>query len=70
MGGSLIIRGSVRYDYKHSILGYEDGGSQWGGNCLEKGHRVSVMIRVSGASESRGSITHEYKDTPSKAASV
>ena len=37
-------RDKLRYEYEHSILGYE--ASEWDGNALESGHRLSVMIRV------------------------
>jgi hypothetical protein len=43
----LTIRDSIRYQYEHSILSYEDEGSVWDGKRLEAGHRVSVMVRVS-----------------------
>lgn len=35
----------MRYEYKHSILGYND--SKWGDTPLVPGHRVSFMVRVS-----------------------
>jgi len=37
----------VRYEYKHSILGYDHPDSHWDGKRLDKGHRISIMIRVS-----------------------
>lgn len=41
----LTARGTVRYQYKHSILGYAE--SEWDGKPLVPGHRVSFMVRVS-----------------------
>ena len=38
------IRDKLRYEYEHSILGYD--ASEWDGKDLESGHRLSVMIRV------------------------
>jgi alkylated DNA repair protein alkB family protein 7 len=43
----LISRDSVRYEYDHSILSYEESGSAWSGKRLDPGNRVSIMIRVS-----------------------
>ncbi|KAI9634459.1 uncharacterized protein MKK02DRAFT_16941 [Dioszegia hungarica] len=46
--GSLYIqRDTVRYQYDHSILPYDDTGSAWQGKKLEPGHRISLMVRVS-----------------------
>ncbi|WVQ71110.1 hypothetical protein IAR50_000635 [Cryptococcus sp. DSM 104548] len=44
-GSVYIQRDSVRYNYEHSILPYDDDASIWNGERLEKGHRMSVMIR-------------------------
>lgn len=37
-------RDKMRYEYEHSILGYDE--SAWAGRDLAPGHRLSVMIRV------------------------
>lgn len=39
-------RGSVRYKYAHSILPYTHEDSQWDGQTLQSGHRISLMVRV------------------------
>jgi len=44
---TFLSRGEVRYTYKHSILGYDADGSEWDGERLVPGHRVSFMVRVS-----------------------
>lgn len=43
----LMSSDSIRYEYEHSILPYEDDASRWDGQELQPGHRVSIMIRVS-----------------------
>ena len=40
-------RYAVRYTYEHSILPYDDPDSHWDGKPLERGHRLSLMVRVS-----------------------
>lgn len=37
----------MRYNYEHSILPYDDPDSHWDGKPLERGHRLSLMVRVS-----------------------
>ncbi len=38
-------RDKLRYEFDHSILSYED--SEWDGEKLGPGHRLSIMVRVS-----------------------
>ncbi|KAL1405177.1 hypothetical protein Q8F55_008802 [Vanrija albida] len=44
-GSVYMQKGSVRYQYKHSILPYDDAGSVWDGAALQPGHRISLMVR-------------------------
>ncbi|WVW80382.1 hypothetical protein I302_102363 [Kwoniella bestiolae CBS 10118] len=53
-GSVYLQRDSIRYEYEHSILPYSTEGSEWNGEKLNQGHRISIMIR----------------DTPSKPAQL
>nr|ODN93243.1 hypothetical protein L203_00513 [Cryptococcus depauperatus CBS 7841] len=44
-GSVYIQRDCVRYNYEHAILPYGHEGSIWDGKRLEKGHRLSIMVR-------------------------
>ncbi|OXG21033.1 hypothetical protein C366_01586 [Cryptococcus neoformans Tu401-1] len=44
-GSVYIQRDSIRYEYEHSILPFDDPSSIWDGEKLESGHRISIMIR-------------------------
>lgn len=41
---SANTRDKLRYEYEHSILGYDE--SEWDSKPLGWGHRLSMMIRV------------------------
>ncbi|WVR05643.1 hypothetical protein IAU60_002665 [Kwoniella sp. DSM 27419] len=44
-GSVYLQRDSIRYQYEHSILPYSSQGSIWDGSRLDRGHRISIMIR-------------------------
>ena len=60
---SVDNRDKMRYEYEHSILGYDE--SEWEGRKLSPGHRLSFMIRVCTVLLARTQLAHE-QDAPTR----